>query len=48
MAWHARHLAAEFGPGMNARTARAMARLARHPEGHEYAMLHLNSEECAG
>lgn len=42
--WHARHLAADFGPGMDARTSWAMARLARHPEEHVYAMRHLSIE----
>lgn len=43
--WQARRLAAEFGPGMDAPTAWVMARLARHPEEHVYAMRHLDSEE---
>ena len=46
--WQARRLAAEFGPGMDARTAWVMARLARHPEEHVYAMRLLNDEESAG
>lgn len=45
--WQARRLAAEFGPGMDARTAWVMARLARHPEEHMYAMRHLNGGENA-
>lgn len=45
--WQARHLAAEFGPGMDADTAWVMARLARHPEERVYAMRHLNGEENA-
>ncbi|CAL9470633.1 hypothetical protein SUDANB70_02835 [Streptomyces sp. enrichment culture] len=43
--WQARRLAAEFGPSMDARTAWAMARLARHPEEHVYAMQLLDDEE---
>ncbi|MEV6480394.1 hypothetical protein [Streptomyces sp. NPDC051576] len=42
--WQARRLAAEFGPGMDTRTAWVMARLARHPEERLYAMRHLNGE----
>ncbi|WP_283458972.1 hypothetical protein [Streptomyces sp. G-G2] len=40
--WQARRLAADFGPGMDARTAWVMARLARHPDEHGYAMHHLD------
>lgn len=43
--WLARRLAAEFGPGMDARTAWVMARMARHPDEFPYAMQHLNGEE---
>ncbi len=32
--WQARRLAADFGEGMDARTAWVTARLARHPEDH--------------
>ncbi len=46
--WQARRLAAESGPGMDARTAWGMARLARHPEEQVYAMRLLNDEENAG
>ncbi|MEU0582101.1 hypothetical protein [Streptomyces sp. NPDC006132] len=46
--WQARRLAAEFGSGMDARTAWALARLARHPEEHVYAMRLLNGDEDAG
>ncbi|MFJ4829321.1 hypothetical protein ACIP79_05250 [Streptomyces sp. NPDC088747] len=46
--WQARCLAAEFEPGMDARTAWMMARLARHPDERPYAMRHLNGEEDAG
>ncbi|MDX2826602.1 hypothetical protein PV416_37415 [Streptomyces ipomoeae] len=46
--WQARRLAAEFGPGMDARTAWVMTRLARHPDELPYAMWHLNSEERSG
>ncbi|MFE3581402.1 hypothetical protein [Streptomyces vinaceus] len=42
--WQARRLAAEFGEGMDARTAWVMARLARHPDEHGYAMAHLDDE----
>ncbi|MEV0449860.1 hypothetical protein [Streptomyces sp. NPDC050600] len=42
--WLARRIAADFGGGMDARTAWAMARLARHPDEHGYAMAHLNDE----
>lgn len=41
-------MAAEFGPGMDARTAWVLARLARHPDEFPYAMRHLDSEEDAG
>ncbi|MFE5097767.1 hypothetical protein ACFRCI_47840 [Streptomyces sp. NPDC056638] len=40
----ARRLAADFGEGMDARTAWGMARLARHPEEHGFAMAHLDDE----
>ncbi|MGW2393961.1 hypothetical protein ACWCYK_31385 [Streptomyces lydicamycinicus] len=40
--WQARRLAADFGPGMDARTAWTMARLARHQDEHVYAMAHLD------
>ncbi|MEW1868256.1 hypothetical protein AB0420_08780 [Streptomyces caelestis] len=46
-AWRARRLAAEFGPGMDARTAWVMARLERHPDELPLAMRHLNGEENA-
>jgi hypothetical protein len=36
--WRARRLAAEYGPGMDARTAWELARLARHPEELGYAL----------
>jgi hypothetical protein len=42
--WQARRLAADFGEGMDARTAWAMARLARHPDEHGYAMAHLDDK----
>ncbi|WP_405557085.1 hypothetical protein OHV08_24970 [Streptomyces canus] len=45
--WQARRLAADFGPGMDARTAWVMARLARHPDEFPLAMQHLNGEENA-
>ncbi|MEE4494988.1 MULTISPECIES: hypothetical protein [unclassified Streptomyces] len=40
--WQARRLAADFGEGMDARTAWTMARLARHPEEHGFVMAHLD------
>ncbi|MGW7641303.1 hypothetical protein [Streptomyces decoyicus] len=40
--WQVRRLAADFGPGMDARTAWTMARLGRHPDEHVYAMAHLD------
>ncbi|MER6305008.1 hypothetical protein [Streptomyces sp. NPDC001657] len=43
--WRARRLAAEFGPGMDARTAWTMARLARHPDEHVCAMAHLDGDD---
>lgn len=42
--WQARRLAADFGEGMDARTAWVMARLARHPDERDYAMAHLDDE----
>lgn len=42
--WHARRLAADFGEGMDARTAWVMARLARHPDERGYARTHLEDE----
>ncbi|MFD9489478.1 hypothetical protein ACFWBX_36995 [Streptomyces sp. NPDC059991] len=45
--WQARCLAADFGEGMDAKTAWVMARLARHPDGHGYAMAHLDDERRA-
>ncbi|MFF1405101.1 hypothetical protein [Streptomyces sp. NPDC058294] len=42
--WQARRLAADFGEGMDAKTAWVMARLARQPDEHEYAMAHLDDE----
>ncbi|MFD3413450.1 hypothetical protein [Streptomyces cyaneofuscatus] len=45
--WQARRLTAEFGPGMDARTAWVMARLAQYPEEHVHAMRHLNGDENA-
>ncbi|MEU3619805.1 hypothetical protein ABZ725_47100 [Streptomyces sp. NPDC006872] len=43
----ARRLAADFGEGMDARTVWVMARLARHPDEHGYAMAHLDDEPRA-
>ncbi|MDX3208461.1 hypothetical protein [Streptomyces scabiei] len=45
--WLARRLAADFGEGMDARTAWVMARLARHPDERGYAMGHLDDERRA-
>ncbi|MFB9608662.1 hypothetical protein ACFFTQ_37490 [Streptomyces roseofulvus] len=45
--WQARRLAADFGEGMDARTAWVMARLARHPDEHVYAMAHLDDDRRA-
>jgi hypothetical protein len=42
--WQARRLAADFGEGMDARTAWVMARVAGHPDEHGYAMAHLDDE----
>ncbi|MER6557490.1 hypothetical protein ABT300_06940 [Streptomyces sp. NPDC001027] len=42
--WQARRLAADFGEGIDAKTAWVMARLARHPDEHGYAMAHLDDE----
>ncbi|MCH0560388.1 MULTISPECIES: hypothetical protein [unclassified Streptomyces] len=42
--WQARRTAADFGKGMDAKTAWVMARLARHPDEHVYAMAHLDNE----
>ncbi|MFI8308508.1 hypothetical protein ACIF80_34940 [Streptomyces sp. NPDC085927] len=45
--WQARRLAADFGEGMDARTAWVMARLARHPDERGYAMGHLDDDRRA-
>ncbi|MET8479258.1 hypothetical protein ABZV68_18990 [Streptomyces clavifer] len=45
--WQARRLAADFGEGIDARTAWSMARLARHPEERGYAMAYLDDERRA-
>lgn len=45
--WQARRLATDFGEGMDARTAWAMARLARHPDERDYAMGHLDDDRRA-
>ncbi|MFF7191411.1 hypothetical protein ACFZAR_40905 [Streptomyces sp. NPDC008222] len=42
--WQTRRLAADFGEGMDARTAWVMARLGLHPEEHGFAMSHLDDE----
>ncbi|MCY0921153.1 hypothetical protein OS965_23690 [Streptomyces sp. H27-G5] len=44
--WQARPLAADFGEGMDARTAWVMARLARHPDEHGYATGHLEDDRA--
>jgi hypothetical protein len=43
----ARRLDADFGEGMDARTAWVMARLAHHPEEGGFAMSHLDDERRA-
>ncbi|MGW2492313.1 hypothetical protein ACWCV9_34595 [Streptomyces sp. NPDC001606] len=45
--WQARRLAADFGEGMDARTAWVMARLARHPDERGYAIGHLDDDRRA-
>ncbi|MER5201279.1 hypothetical protein ACWD3J_48195 [Streptomyces sp. NPDC002755] len=45
--WQARHLAADFGEGMDAGMAWKLARLRRHPDELGYAM-HLKDEELPG
>lgn len=45
--WQARRLAADFGEGMDARTAWVMARLARHPDERGYTMGHLDDRRAA-
>ncbi|MGA4846574.1 hypothetical protein ACOBQB_10000 [Streptomyces sp. G5(2025)] len=45
--WEARRLAADFGEGMDARTAWVMARLARHPGERGYAVGHLDGDRAA-
>ncbi|MGA5895176.1 hypothetical protein [Streptomyces venetus] len=42
-----RRLAADYGEGMDARTAWVMARLARRPDERGYATTHLDDERCA-
>lgn len=46
--WRARRLAAAYGPGMDARTAWALARTATHPEEISFAMNHLNQDKEDG
>ncbi|MEV7415887.1 hypothetical protein [Streptomyces sp. NPDC089919] len=41
----ARRLADGFGPGMDARTAWALARVARHPDEYAYVMAHLDGPD---
>ncbi|WP_234312436.1 hypothetical protein [Streptomyces griseus] len=45
--WQARRLAADFGEGIDTRTAWGMARLARHPDEHLYATAHLDGDPRA-
>ncbi|MBB4162175.1 MULTISPECIES: hypothetical protein [Streptomyces] len=45
--WQARRPAADFGAGVDGRTAWVMARLARHPDEHVYAMAHLDDDRRA-
>jgi hypothetical protein len=45
--WQAQRLAADFGEGMDAKTAWVMARLACHPGEMGYAMAHLDDERRA-
>ncbi|MEU0271880.1 hypothetical protein [Streptomyces sp. NPDC006307] len=45
--WEARRLATDFGEGMDAKMAWVMARIARHPDEHGYAMAHLDDERRA-
>ncbi|MEU0633037.1 hypothetical protein [Streptomyces sp. NPDC005989] len=47
MTWQTRRLAADFGEGMDARTAWVMASLARHPDECGYAMGHLDDDRRA-
>ncbi|MGW0926078.1 hypothetical protein ACWD3J_44710 [Streptomyces sp. NPDC002755] len=46
--WLARRMASDFGPGIDARTAWAMARVQRHPDEIGYAVRHLDGEESPG
>ncbi|WP_046497409.1 hypothetical protein [Streptomyces odonnellii] len=42
--WQARRRAAAYGPGMDARTARATVRLSSHPEDYAYLLRHLDGQ----
>ena len=46
--WQARRLAADFGPGMDARTAWVMARLRRHPDEQVMMLHHLDGQGTSG
>lgn len=43
--WRARRLAATYGPGLNPRTAWALARLASHPDEEAFAQHHLSERD---
>ncbi|MFF0142398.1 hypothetical protein ACFYRN_38915 [Streptomyces sp. NPDC005227] len=43
--WQARRIAADFGPGIDAKTAWMMARLQRHPDAYPYMVNRLDGEQ---
>ncbi|MET8102208.1 hypothetical protein ABZV29_38130 [Streptomyces sp. NPDC005236] len=43
--WRARRIAADFGPGMDAKTAWSMARVQRHPDEDPFVIHHLDSKQ---
>lgn len=43
--WRARRTATAYGPGMDARTAWALARTATHPDEISFAMNHLSQDK---
>ncbi|MFG3172918.1 hypothetical protein [Streptomyces sp. NPDC048200] len=45
--WRARRIAADFGPGVDARTAWVMARQQRHPDEYPYVTHHLDGEQAS-
>ncbi|MEW2044015.1 hypothetical protein AB0885_45080 [Streptomyces sp. NPDC005534] len=45
--WQARRIAADFGPGMDAKTAWVMARLQRHPDEYPYMVRHLDGDQIS-